>query len=401
MNPSSDLTAGPISATIPKEEKVEVIEAEVDIAGALQYLDLRARCPMTIFVHSGAKTGAISLVSTLRLFMTHMCDVVHIDEDQCQVLRSVYNTSPNAVVQHLTTMGRRVVVIDIYRNPVERRISMFFGDIGVRHFNRPDAAVSRIPLNEVFARFNKVFPHLIVDDPWRDQFDLPEVRTPFDLTQKCAICACRGATYVKLRLADAAIWGDILAPVLGQRVQTVYDVRSTNMSLKRMYTWFLADYRLPKVYLEAVMNDTSFRQYHSAEETAEYAEHWGKQLMKEGEEGSNLSCISYVSYTDAEYQLYETIVRENAYLDGCPKEYLDGGCPCTKCVDTRALLVSRLNNGHVPRLSDRVWHSDVTTSERRRMWGSSDTPVPTAEDRRRVWDRDVAPEKSVIFPFSR
>ena len=57
------------------------------------------------------------------------------------VLGNVKGITVNEIIQYNKYLGKDVYVIDVYRSPIERKISAFFEKVGAYHFNNIDENV--------------------------------------------------------------------------------------------------------------------------------------------------------------------------------------------------------------------------------------------------------------------
>ena len=113
-----------------------------------------------VFVYSGPKVGSTSIVSSLRIFGTDKISVIHIhDEEMLRILGKISGITINEIILYNKHIGRNVYVIDVYRSPVERKMSAYFEKIGVYHFNNKDEIVNTYSVDKVINRFNHIFPH--------------------------------------------------------------------------------------------------------------------------------------------------------------------------------------------------------------------------------------------------
>ena len=92
--------------------------------------DVIKRYDNIIFIYTPPKVGSTSLVSSLRLSASGKFLTIHVhDETMLNVLTS-YDTSNtisiNDIIEYNAFIGKNVYVIDVYRNPIERKISEYF-----------------------------------------------------------------------------------------------------------------------------------------------------------------------------------------------------------------------------------------------------------------------------------
>ena len=137
-----------------------------------------------VFIYTPPKVGSTSIVSSLRIFGSAMFNIIHIhDEEMLRVLSNISGVTVNEIIQFNKYLGRDVYVIDVYRSPVERKISAFFEKVGVYHFNTTDENVNTYNFGKVINRFNKLFPHIANGDHFMDVYDIPLPQT-FDFQKK-------------------------------------------------------------------------------------------------------------------------------------------------------------------------------------------------------------------------
>ena len=126
-----------------------------------------------VFVYSAPKVGSTSLISSLRIFASDTIDVRHIhDEKMIQVLIKVNNVTVNEIILFNKYIGRNVYVIDVYRSPIERKMSAFFEKIGAYHFNNTDEQINNYHINRIIHRFNRIFPYICNDDHFIDKYGI-------------------------------------------------------------------------------------------------------------------------------------------------------------------------------------------------------------------------------------
>ena len=80
-----------------------------------------------IFIYTPPKVGSTTLVSSLRVSLGRSYNIIHIhDEVMLSVLTGINGVNVNDIIQYLASNGKEVYVIDVYRTPIERKMSEFF-----------------------------------------------------------------------------------------------------------------------------------------------------------------------------------------------------------------------------------------------------------------------------------
>ena len=265
-----------------------------------------------------------------------------------RVLGHTQDITINELILFNKYLGKTVYVINIYRSPIERKISTFFEKIGTYHFNASDETINNYDVNKVIKRFNDIFPYIGLGDHFIDKYDIT-IPANFDSTQKYLLVKENDITYITLRLKDSSIWGNILSNIFGFKICTVKDYESSNKPIKNIYMLFKSQYKIPKNLLDSVMNCKYLNYYYSSSEKNMYYNEW---LLKSTEIRN--------SYTPEDYNIYEDITKTNYHIDYLQSDhYMDEGCGCKACSIKRAELALKLIKG-IPTY-ERIVHTEAKT----------------------------------------
>lgn len=300
-----------------------------------------------VFVYSAPKVGSTSIVSSLRIFGIDKIDIIHIhDEKMLNVLAHISDVTINDLILFNKYLGKDVYVINIYRSPIERKISTFFEKIGSHHFNNYDNEVNKYNITKVIERFNNIFPYIGTGDHFIDKYDI-KIPTNFDTNNKYLLVNDSGIKYISLRLKDSNEWGRILTNILGFKIMIVKDYESSNKPIKDLYNAFKSSYKIPINLLNDEINSKYLKFYYSEDEIKNYYNEW---LIK--------STDIRESYTREQFELYEKITIENLHIDTIQLDhYFDEGCICRACSIKRIETMSKLLRGM--NVSDKIFHSDA------------------------------------------
>lgn len=333
---------------------------------------LRITKSRVLFVYSAPKVGSTSLVSSLRLYCISTMDIIHIhDEVMLQVLAHIRGVRVIDIIQYNRFIGKDVYVFDVYRTPIERRISVFFEKIASLHFNTPPERLNEYSTDRVIKRFNNLFPHLGGEENEEDYFFTkygllvpPSLTNPypaeggpipahFDMERRYLAVKKKGVTYVKIRLADSDThWSQIFASLLGIKIKFIRDYETSKKDIGSLYRRFYEDYRIPEEYFLAVTDQSSsFRYYLSQEEQAAYKAKWSARVL------SSLSPSSFpdsqqqqkrLGYSKEMYAEYIQICLENeSFTEIDCNHYKDYGCACKACMQKRAEVIRKLEAADV------------------------------------------------------
>lgn len=302
-----------------------------------------------IFVYSAPKVGSTSIVSSLRIFGSDKVDVIHIhDEEMLKVLAHIQNITVNELILFNKYLGKDVYVINIYRSPIERKISTFFEKIGSYHFNNEDAKVNKYNVVKVINRFNNIFPYIGLGDHFIDNYNIkyPE---KFDFTNKYLLVRENDISYITLRLKDSDIWGTIFTNIFGFNIHAIKDYESNKKPIKDLYIQFKNNYRIPKNLLKNILECKYLNYYYSTEEINTYYNDWYYRSTDERE-----------SYSFEQYKLYEEITIENSHFDYVQFDhYMDEGCVCKACNFKRTEMATKIMR-RIP-VTERLVHTEART----------------------------------------
>jgi len=301
-----------------------------------------------VFVYTPIKVGSTTLVSSIRLSGCNKFIVAHLhDEIGLHVLTGVKDVTINEIIHYNEYIGKKVFVIDVYRSPIERKISDFFEHIEL-HFNNSQENVNKYPVERLIKRFDSLFPYIAGKDYITDKYNisLPE---KFDYAKKYMMIIENNIRYIKLRLKDSNEWGNILTFLLGHEIHIITDYETENKPINDLYKKFKDEYRLPVNYLEIIKKCKYFQYYYSPEEKLEYINTWDKKLTSQKEH-----------FKEPEYRLYEKISIENMNYNSIQFEhYIDNGCLCPLCCAKRADILKKHKAGE--KITDKIKHNELVS----------------------------------------
>lgn len=291
-----------------------------------------------IFVYCPPKVGSTSLVSSIRISCASSLTILHVHaENMLEILFGIKNVSIKDMIHYNRSLGKNITVIDIYRTPIEHKISDFFENI-IYHFNNTEKNINNYEVNKLTQRFNKLFPHLTNTDYFKKVYNVNHI-PPFNHSKKYIMVEQDGIKYIKLRLQDSITkWSSILKETLGLNVHIVKDHLTEKKDISIIFKKFKHLYRIPENLLEFTKNSESFQYYLTSEEQENYINEWNKKLTS-----------SVIPFTNEEYSLYKSISTENHIENLAPKiqsrHYIDEGCCCNRCSFLRNRLFNKLQNG--------------------------------------------------------
>ena len=305
-----------------------------------------------IFIYTPPKVGSTTLVSSLRISLGKSYNIIHIhDEVMLSVLTGINNITVNEIINFLATSDKNVYVIDVYRTPIERKMSEFFEKISPYHFNNTEENINKYSIERVSNRFNKIFTHIENEDHYFDKYNITNPIS-FDYVNKYTIQKINRVKYIKIRLCDSKKWCDILSNIFKSDIVLVTDYQTENKEIGELYKKFKDEYKLPSNYFEIIKECKYLNFYYNTEERAEYLNFWRCRL-----------CHPVLPYTDAEYKFYVNLYLENQYINDIQIEhYIDNGCFCKYCSLKRREIFFKSKNGETK--FEKIIHTEVIIEEK-------------------------------------
>ena len=303
-----------------------------------------------VFVYSQPKVGSTTLVSSIRISGSDKFTVIHIhNESTLKVVLGIEDVTINEIIKYNSYLGRNVYVIDVYRTPIERKMSVFFEEISHFHFNNLEEDVNNYDVNKVIKRFNDIFPFLALKDNYMDEYNIPIAKS-FDFEKKYICQKIDNVTYIKLRLKDSNEWGNILTKLLEKEIVIIDDYKTNNKKISDLYCRFKIEYKLPSNFFDDIKTCRLLNYYYSEEERTEYINTWSEKLTNE--------CLHF---SDDLYNSYIKICLENQKYSFIQNEhYIDNGCLCKFCSAKRNKLFNKAKLGE--KINEKIIHSELVNA---------------------------------------
>lgn len=323
------------------EEKTKALENINNIL-----FKIKGKTDNIIFIYTPPKVGSTSLVSSIRISAANKYSVLHIhDEIMLNVMTGYSNISINDIILYNKKIGKNVFVIDIYRTPIERKLSEYFEKLSCHHFNNTEENLNNYNIKKIINRFNRLFPHLGSQDYFHSVYNI-DIPANFDFEKKYLHVIKNGIHYIKIRLYDSAIWNRILSELLQTEIVIVHDYETEKKKIGELYKKFKANYQIPVNLWKNVQDCPYLNYYLSQEEKKTYVDYWGKKV---GE--------AVIPYTKNQYDFYMHLSLENKFYNDFQHEhYMDVGCICRPCSQKRLELFNKAKRGE--KVTERIIHEE-------------------------------------------
>jgi hypothetical protein len=262
------------------------------------------------------------------------------------------NITINELIQYNSAIGKKVYVIDVYRNPIERKISEYFELLTSYHFNTTDSNIGNYKLELLARRLNSLFPFLGKGDYFFDKYDI-DVPENFDFEKKYLLVEKNNIRYIKLRLCDSSEWSKILTNILNINIVIIKDYQTENKIIGDVYKKFNDYYQIPYNLLETIKQCKYFNYYNSDMERETYMNKWNSKIT--------MSAVE--PYSLEKYNFYKEISNENQYYNFIQRDhYSDHGCICNSCSFKRRNIVFKIKNGE--QVDTKIIHEEVVQEKK-------------------------------------
>lgn len=300
-----------------------------------------------IFIYTPPKVGSTTLVTSLRVSLGISYNTIHIhDETMLSVLTGINGVKITDIIHFLSNQGKNVYVIDVYRTPIERKMSFFFEKLSPYHFNNTTENINNYSIKKISDRFNKLFPYIENGDHYFDKFEISEPIS-FDFDNKYTIQVINNIKYIKLRLCDANLWNIILSKIFKSDIVIIHDYNTEDKGIGLLYNRFKSEYKLPLNYIDIIKSDKYFNFYYNEIERNNYLNTWYTKTTNEN-----------VPYTYNEFNFYMNLCLENQYINNIEFDhYIDNGCFCKNCSHKRKEIYFRAKSGE--KKFDKIIHREV------------------------------------------
>jgi len=309
-----------------------------------------------IFIYTPPKVGSTTLVTSFRISCARRVNVLHIhDENMLSIITGIKNNNNvtvNELINYNSSIGKSVYVIDVYRTPIERKISEYFELLTSYHFNTSDNNIGNYKIELLIKRFNLLFPFVGNGDYFFDKYDI-DIPEQFDFENKYLLVEKNNIKYIKLRLCDSNEWSKILTNILHIDIIIVKDYQTENKVIGEVYRKFNEQYQIPYNLLETVTLCKYFNYYNSENEKQNYLNKWN----------SKTAMSIFEPFSLEKYNFYKEITSENQSLNVIQRDhYLDHGCICNSCCYKRRQIFLKIKNGE--QVDTKIIHEEAVQEKK-------------------------------------
>jgi len=224
---------------------------------------------ISIFVYCGGKSGSKtlwkSLKNSLHVHSNADFQLTRLDEDEREL--TIFD-----VIKYNMETKKRILIVDSYRTPIERKISAFFHHIETILPNYKEESMQTI-INKFNSVLQNIEEYQSIDEVFQ-YFNVPSFKS-FDFPKKYNLKTHENITFVKIRFQEISEWSNILSTLFNTKVTINNHNLTEKKEINLLYNEFKNVYKIPKSYLSnQLVKDSAFKIYNSKKEQAKYIEKW-------------------------------------------------------------------------------------------------------------------------------
>ena len=227
-----------------------------------------------VFVFCSGKSGSMSLYNTFKNsgFKCLHCHTPH----QFKRTRPEIEDSIFEIIETSRKRLEKVYIIDVYRNPIERKLSSFFNNLDF-HVCGQNLTLPEIEdtFNENFIYFGEEYHSINIALRYFGQCLFKN----FDFENGYNIRIFNNMYFIKLRFKDIMGWDNILYKIFNREMEISNSNKSEDKSYKTLYETAKKTLRIKNQYLEKIGQDREFNVHNRKFEINEYLNKWRNRVI--------------------------------------------------------------------------------------------------------------------------
>lgn len=228
---------------------------------------------LDIICLTGGKCGSTTLLETFK-FQGFNCIKCHNHWDFISqfgydgLYKSIEDSSKN----------KKVYIIDVYRTPIERKISSFF-----EHISKKIPNYKNKNIEELINIFNTEYLNNIEEYHPLDSIMMElgsESFNSFDFNKRYVKKEKGNLIFIKILFSDSKDWGEILSEIFNKKIIIQNKNLSQDKEYHLIYEEFKKKYKTTESYLNNILrNDKYFKIYNTKEQQEKYIEKYTQSAI--------------------------------------------------------------------------------------------------------------------------
>jgi hypothetical protein len=223
-----------------------------------------------VFIYCGGKCGSSTLDKTM---LENRFDSVKLHnnnywQNELKNHKTIFETINQSSLNY-----EKIYIIDVYRTPIERKISSFFQNINVHLPN-----YNEFSIEEMIQFFNKELIYTLEEyHSINEVFDYYNIEkfNSFNFKKKYNMITRDNKIFIKLLFSDLNNWDTILSEIFGKKIFICSDNLTESKTIYELYFKFKELYKVPKRYIyRQLLNDIEFKIYNTKDQQVKYINNW-------------------------------------------------------------------------------------------------------------------------------
>jgi hypothetical protein len=223
-----------------------------------------------VFIYCGGKCGSSTLDKTM---IENGFDSVKLHNNYYWQNELKNNETIFETINQSSLNYEKIYIIDVYRTPIERKISSFFQNINVHLPNYNEFSIEEIIdffnkeliyTLEEYHSINEVFNYYNIDN-----------FNSFNFEKNYNMITQDNKIFIKLLFRDLNDWESILSKIFEKKISICSDNLTESKTIYELYSKFKELYKVPKRYIDNnLLNDIEFKIYNTKDQQVEYINNW-------------------------------------------------------------------------------------------------------------------------------
>ena len=241
---------------------------------------------LDIIVYCGGKCGSSTLHTT---FKKNGLNSYKIHDNNyfkylCNLFKKDTTKTIFDVIDFNVKQNKIIYIIDVYRTPIERKVSAFFQNF--EHLLGNNKLTDDKSIDDIISLFNEKMLYELEEyhsiNEVMQHYGLAKF-TEFDFKNKYNIFKNDNMIFIKLRFNDISEWSNILSTIFDKNITLYNDNLTSNKQINKLYNEFKQMYTVPQSYIhDCLINDEAFKIYNTKEEQDKYISKWLKKSYNLG-----------------------------------------------------------------------------------------------------------------------
>lgn len=234
-----------------------------------------------LFIYCNPKCGSSTLAKTLKeykydIYYTHGLEYQRVFKMKEDVF-DIINKSSYAIKKKFNLP---ILIIDVYRTPLEQAISFFFHNLQFYVDNPYEKSIEYL-INTFNNNFDTIFDKVMNKqalDEVLDKYNLNK-NINFDFDKGYHVWGHDNKIIIKLLFKNMSKWNNHLSQILQKNIHILPDNLSQDKKYSTLLNNFKLHYKISKANYDKLINLESFKIYNSHSDKLKYQEKWKNKII--------------------------------------------------------------------------------------------------------------------------